>query len=317
LNLPLLLAEAAGVLALLFVLYKRGTFGNAGPRKGQPEERRVAVGRGQISYLAGSKKGPTVLLLHGFAGDKEHWLEVIPHLEKAGYQVVAPDLPGFGANFRDVEGHYDAPALARQIRTFAKQADLGMFHLVGHSIGSIVAASYAYAFPIEVASLTLIEPLGLSSPQESELDKSLAKGRNPFLIASPASYEGLLGFVAATPLKMNPKLKKKRAEALAADRAFYDQMWSKLMSGERGKLLDLVLPELKVPTLAIFGAKSRAVHPMTAKMAAKRLEGQGYVEVLADCGHWPMLEKPKELADTCVTFWKSAGRAGGGRAEVS
>jgi abhydrolase domain-containing protein 6 len=308
---PLLLAQAAGVAALLYVLYRRGTFGKLG---GKPkiEERLVSVGRGQMAYLMGSKKGPTVLLLHGFAADKEHWLDVIPFLEAAGYQVVAPDLPGFGANFRDVQGQYDGTSLARQVRTFARQADLGMFHLVGHSIGAIVAASYAYAFPVEIASLTLIEPLGITVPVDSELDRQLAKGRNPFLVASPASYDALVSFATATPPAMPAKLRKKRGEALAHDRAFYDDMWSKLMRGERGKLLDLVLPELQVRTLAVFGAKSRAVHPMTAKMVDKRLEGKGaQTVVLPDCGHWPMLEKPRELAEALITFFRSTGRGSG------
>jgi pimeloyl-ACP methyl ester carboxylesterase len=305
---PLFLAEAAGVAALLYVLYRRGTFGQL-KRKQAIEERFVSVGRSQMAYLAGSKKGPTVLLLHGFAADKEHWLEVIPHLEKAGYHVVAPDLPGFGANFRDPTGQYDAAALARQVRTFAKAADLGMFHLVGHSIGSIVAASYAYAFPVELASLTLIEPLGLTTPAESDLDKSLAKGRNPLLIASAAGYDNLLAFVTATPPAWNPKVKKKRAEALAADRGFYDEVWSKLLQGDRGKLLDLLLPELQVRTLAVFGGKSRVVHPMTAKMVEKRLEEKGaQTVVIPGCGHWPMVEKPAELAAALIGFWKTAGR---------
>lgn len=305
--------EGAGVLILLYVLYRRGTFGSfEGGRGKAVEERLVSVGRGQMAYLMGSKKGPTVLLLHGFAADKEHWLDVIPHLEAAGYQVVAPDLPGFGANFRDPMGQYDATSMARQIRTFARQADLGMFHLVGHSVGAIVAASYAYAFPVEVASLTLIEPLGLSVPVESELDKQLAKGRNPFLVASPAAYDALLAFVTAQVPQMPAKVKKRRAEALAADRAFYDEVWGKLLRGERGKLLDLVLPELKVPTLAVFGARSRVVPPVTAKVIEKRLESKAVqTAVLPDCGHWPMLEKPRELAQVLIAFVRGAGRATG------
>ena len=307
------LAGTAGIAGLLFVLYRRGTFANLGKaRKGKIEERRVSIGRGQMAYLVGSKKGPTILLLHGFATDKEHWVDLLPHLEAAGYQVVAPDLPGFGANFRDVQGQYDAASLARQVRTFAKQADLGMFHLVGHSIGAIVAASYAYAFPIEVASLTLIEPLGLTVPAESELDKQLAKGRNPFVLASPAGYDALLAFATATPPAINSTVKKKRAEALAADRSFYDEMWWKLLRGDRGKLLDLVVPELKVPSLWVFGARSRVVHPMTAKMVEKRLEGKGaQTVVLPECGHWPAVEKPRELADAIVAFCRSSGRGSG------
>ncbi|HEV8241940.1 MAG TPA: hypothetical protein VGS57_21425, partial [Thermoanaerobaculia bacterium] len=65
----LFVAEGASVVALIFVLYKRGTFGRAkGGGGGKVAEKVVAVGKGQISYLvAGDAKAPsTVLLLHGF-----------------------------------------------------------------------------------------------------------------------------------------------------------------------------------------------------------------------------------------------------------
>ncbi|HEV8629519.1 MAG TPA: alpha/beta hydrolase, partial [Thermoanaerobaculia bacterium] len=284
-NWTLIFLEGAGIAVLAYVLKKRGAFKKY-QRKPVLEQRIARLGRNQISYLRGSKKGPTVLLLHGFAADKEQWLEVAPLLEQADYQVVAPDLPGFGANFRDTEGVYDAAGLARQLRAFAKEADLGMFHLVGHGIGAIVAASYAYAFPVELASLTLIEPLGIAVPIDSELDRQLKAKRNPFLVGSAAAYDSLLAFVTVTPPVIPAAKKKQRAEALANDRPFYTQVWSKLMEGDRGKLLDLLLPEIKVRTLAVFGGKSRVVNPMTAKMIERRMEHNASTVVIPDCGHW-------------------------------
>src|SRR5262245_65309853 len=97
-NWPLFLAEGTGVVILTVVLVKRGFFkqfkggggggGTSGGGRKKTEERVVAIGKGQqISYLAGGKQGgSTVLLLHGFAADKEHWLDLFPHLEKEGYQ---------------------------------------------------------------------------------------------------------------------------------------------------------------------------------------------------------------------------------------
>jgi pimeloyl-ACP methyl ester carboxylesterase len=319
LNWPLLLLEGTGVAILVYVLLKRrGVFGK---RKGAAEELLAAVGRGQMSYLKGSRKGPTVLLLHGFAADKEHWLPLLPLLEKHDYQVVAPDLPGFGANFRDAEGQYDAPALAKQLRAFARAADLGMFHLVGHSIGATIAASYAYAFPVEVASLTLIEPLGLTSPSQSDVDRLLAQKRNPFLVSSLATYDSLLALATVKPPPMTAQLKKKRADALAGDRAFYQNVWNTLVAGERAGLVDMLLPELKVRTLAVFGASSRVVHPSTAKMLERRLERDSRVVVLPGCGHWLHLEKPAELVEELVAFFRARGfdnvtRTGGKRGEA-
>jgi pimeloyl-ACP methyl ester carboxylesterase len=305
----LFVAEGAGVAALLVVLAKRGFF-KRGKGGGKIEERVVAVGKGQISYLvAGNKQASsTVVLLHGFAADKEHWLDVIPLLAADGHQVVAPDLPGFGANFPDPDGQFDAASLAKQMRTFARQAGLVSFHLVGHSIGAIIAASYAYAAPTEVASLTLIEPLGVSGPGESDFDRQLKNHRNPFLIGKAEGYDQLLAYATATPPAMQPARKRRRAEGLANNRPFYQLVWSKLLEGERGRLLDLLAPELKKRTLVVLGAKSKVVHQATGKMLELRMP-DARVGVIPDSGHWLTLEKPKELAELLIAFFHGGGPA--------
>src|SRR5438477_12654560 len=112
--------EGAGVLVLGFVLWKRGTF-RGGKKRSKLEEKAVAVGRGHMWYgQGGPKKGPTCLLLHGFATDKSQWEDVAGLLIAAGYTVVVPDLPGFGANLRDIDGKYDATSLAKQLRRFLR-----------------------------------------------------------------------------------------------------------------------------------------------------------------------------------------------------
>jgi pimeloyl-ACP methyl ester carboxylesterase len=313
LNWGTLLLEALAVGALLYLLLRRR--GIVGQRKGQVQPLLAAVGRGQISYLKGSRTGPTVVLLHGFAADKEHWLPLVPLLEKHDYQVVVPDLPGFGANFREADVTYDAPALARQLRSFARAADLGVFHLVGHSIGATIAASYAYAFPIEVASLTLIEPLGLTSPSQSDFDRLLAQKRNPFLVGSAAAYDALVAFTTVRPPPINSALKKKRIETLSGDRPFYQAVWGSLVSGDRARLLDILLPEMKVRTLAVFGGSSRVVHQSAAKMLERRLEKHdSRVVVIPGAGHWLHLEKPQQLADELVAFFRARPQPTGERA---
>jgi len=303
--------EGAGVLALLFVLWKRGTFGGGGRKKSKLEEKAVPVGRGHMWYLQGGpKKGPTVVLLHGFATDKSQWEEVAAALVAANYTVVVPDLPGFGANLRDIDGKYDATSLAKQLRSFARAADLGAFNLVGHGIGAIVAASYAYGMPSELASLVLVEPLGLTVPAESDFDKVMKNGRNPLLPSTPQAYDHLIGFVSTTPSKLPPAVKKKRAEALAASREFYQRVWSELREGDRSHLMDLLLPEIKVRTLMMFGTASRVVHPSTAKVWEKRLEGHNArVMLVPGAGHWVMVDRPKEVADALVSFFKAPGEA--------
>lgn len=71
--------------------------------------RRIATNGVQLNVaIAGD--GPAVLLLHGFPHTWQLWSGIMGRL--AGqYRVVAPDLRGFGASARAVEG-YDAGTLA-------------------------------------------------------------------------------------------------------------------------------------------------------------------------------------------------------------
>src|SRR5438309_6694007 len=63
-----------------------------------------------VEYLIGGKGEPLVLL-HGFAADKSNWVRVAKFLTPQ-FEVVAPDLPGFGESTRDANARY---AIADQV----------------------------------------------------------------------------------------------------------------------------------------------------------------------------------------------------------
>ncbi len=251
----------------------------------------------EVWYLEGGAKpgALTVLLLHGFAGDKECWGEVARLLIAEGYHVIAPDLPGFGQNPRDSEKPYDVTTQAKRIRAFSHKVGLEHYHLAGHSVGGSIAAALAYAAPDEVLSLTLIEPFGVRVPYESELDKLLAQNRNPMVIANPVAYDNLLGFIFHQPPDMPADLKKVRAERAAENRVFHLKVWKETREGERANLLDLLLPVIETKILVLQGAKSRVVHPATPDVV-RSMASDARTAVIDDCGHFVMLERPEETA---------------------
>jgi abhydrolase domain-containing protein 6 len=53
------------------------------------------VGNGTLSYSQVGN-GRVVLLLHGLFANKEQWNSLMCRLSEAGYQALAPDLPGYG-----------------------------------------------------------------------------------------------------------------------------------------------------------------------------------------------------------------------------
>lgn len=266
-------------------------------------QKSTLVGGDTQWYLEGGETSPegTVLLLHGFAGQKEDWNAFAAPLLERKFHVVAPDLPGFGQNEKHEHTNYEVTSQAKRIRAFAKALDLTSFHLVGSSLGGSIAAAYTYAAPDQVMTLTLIEPFGVRVPYETPLDQYLARDINPFAIGTPEAYDHLLGFLFETPPEMPEAVKLHRARETAENRAFYLKMWPQIRGGDRAYLLDLLLPEIKKKTLVLQGEKSKVVHPATAQMITNAVEGATAV-VMPDCGHFPAVEKPQEAAALFLRF---------------
>ncbi len=270
---------------------------------GQLHQKTIQAAGQEVWYLDSGPQpeAPTVVLLHGFAGDKENWNELGNLLVDQGYRVIAPDLPGFGQNAKNPDLTHDITSQTKRVRAFIQQLKLQDYHLIGHSIGGSIAAAITYAASGDVNSLTMIEPFGIHLPYQSELDKLLEQDRNPMVIANPAAYNNLLGFVYHEPVEIPASLKKRRAEQAADHRVFYLKMWKEVREGERANLLDLLLPEIKIKTLIIQGAESKVIHPATPDVARSMMQG-AEVAVIPECGHFPMIEKTQATAEHLLSF---------------
>ena len=113
----------------------------------------------------------TVLLIHGFAGDLTTWNAAAEFLAGKSFDVVAVDLPGHGAT----EGTASTPAecaetLLGALDSLGISADaaVGGLHLVGLSMGAVVATRLAQASPVKIASLTLLAPAALGTEINQE-----------------------------------------------------------------------------------------------------------------------------------------------------
>lgn len=267
------------------------------------EQKSVEVTGRRLWYLEGgiANPGATVLLLHGFAGQKEDWNAFSAPLLHRRLHVVAPDLPGFGQNDKVEDQNYEVTAQAKWIRAFVKALDLGRFHLVGSSLGGAIAAAYCYAAPDQVSSLALIEPFGVRVPYESELDRYLSRGINPLTVATPEAFDNLLAFLHETVPAIPEPVRRHRAREAVLHRDFYLKMWPSIRGGERAHLLDLLLPEIKKNVLVIQGQKSQVIHPATVE-AVKTMVRDAASVVIPDCGHLPAVERPEETARHFLRF---------------
>ncbi len=118
-------------------------------------EQRTQVDDVAVNYVRGGN-GPALVLLHGYPQSWYMWRHVLPELARS-YEVIAPDLRGFGGSDAPPTG-YDKRTIAadlhRLLTTLGLDRDL---RLVGHDVGTMVAYAYAAAHPDRVSRLVLSE----------------------------------------------------------------------------------------------------------------------------------------------------------------
>ena len=114
---------------------------------------------GNVSYqISGS--GPNALLIHGSPGSSRSWAGIAERLADR-YQVIAPDLPGYGDTSLQPAGEEPSVGYASAlIETVIRHVGPPSV-MAGHSYGGVVALAVALRGNVKVKALALFEPVAL------------------------------------------------------------------------------------------------------------------------------------------------------------
>ncbi|KAJ7581117.1 Alpha/Beta hydrolase protein [Mycena floridula] len=114
---------------------------------------------------------PTVLFLHPSYDSRYTWHSQFADRQLRRFNLVALDMRGYGETGGLVPSTHSQEHVAQDIAQFMDALDLPPCHIVGMSIGSMIALQLAISSPKHTLSLSLIGPLGL------EERKDVAEGR--------------------------------------------------------------------------------------------------------------------------------------------
>jgi pimeloyl-ACP methyl ester carboxylesterase len=266
--------------------------------KAKPTARAVEVhGRPMNFVEAGS--GPVLLLIHGMAGTCANWETVIEPLA-IDHTVIAPDFPGHGASAPG-GGDYSLGALAGSLRDLMLTLGHERATLVGHSLGGGVAMQFTYQFPEMVERLVLVSSGGLG-PDVSPILRAAALPGADLFISATAGVGKQVGSVigrgfGALGLRPNADLAEiTRGYATLADserrKAFLATLRSVVgTQGQRVAALDRLYLAETLPLLIVWGENDPIIPVEHARQAHAQLP-DSRLEIFADTGHVPMLERP-------------------------
>ena len=114
----------------------------------------VSVGDIDINYVLEGDGRETVVLVNGLADDLTTWDLQVPALLAADYRVLRFDNRGIGSTSKPA-GPYTSAQLANDTKGLVAALGITRFHLMGVSMGGMIAQAYALAHPTDLLSLTL------------------------------------------------------------------------------------------------------------------------------------------------------------------
>ncbi|MCI0688406.1 MAG: alpha/beta hydrolase [Sporichthyaceae bacterium] len=249
------------------------------------------------------------LLVPGFTGSKEDFIGILEPLSARGYRVVAVDPRGhYQTPGPDDESGYapgeQAEDVVALVVALTPDGHRGpAVHLVGHSLGGVMARHAAQARPDLVRSLALLctGPAALSGDPAELVARQLA-ALEQYDLAKVAELREQAGEGTNPSRRIKRFLRKRfvannKAALLAESRYL-------LGAPDRVDDVAVVLRDAGLPILVTHGSSDDAWPSAEQREMAERL-GATYT-VIAGSGHSPAVDDPVTTADVLCDFWKRA-----------
>ena len=238
----------------------------------------------------------TVVLLHGVGLDHTMWDAVRARITQP---TVALDLPGHGAQppLREPQ------SLADLAENVLDRLPEGAVHLVGFSLGALIAQHIARFHPERVATLTCVSSVCDRTPDEAAaVEARLATASDDFAASVAGSIERWYPTGSTVPAETIAATER---VLLANDVASYLHAYAVFARGDREIAAEL--PRITAPTLAITGGLDPGSTPEMSRRLAAAVPG-ARAQIVPGARHMLPVENALALAAALTDFIASAPR---------
>lgn len=242
------------------------------------------------------QSGDAVIFLHGIGGSAASWQ---PQLSFFGerFQAIAWNMPGYSNSPAMPEMTF--ATLADALQRLLDSLEIPQAHLVGHSMGGMVAQEFLVQRQNRVKSLILYATSPAFGKADGDWQKEFVRQR-----LQPLEQGGTMAEVAQQIVQNllgdNPApegVKRAYQHIAACPPETYRTALQCLVTFERRANL----PNIQIPTLLISGEKdSAAPAPVMEKMASKIHQAQ--YRCIEGAGHLIHLEQPKIFNEVIFEF---------------
>lgn len=258
---------------------------------------RIEIDNKLVFYQKAGEAGQPVLILHGWGETSERWKDFAQKLAGQGFQVIVPDLPGFGKSDSPPEAGWSVADYADWAQKFLQALGFKNFFLMGFSFGGRISIKLAARRPAGLKALILLAAAGI--PEKLT--------RRQIILQGLARIWRFLPFQIPDSRFQILALLKQSLYRLAATGDYLKALgpmkttFKKVISED----LRLELSKIKSPTLLIWGKQDRSVSLNSAKVMRRLISGSR-LKVFKDQGHLLYRKLPKTVARLARDHFKNA-----------
>ncbi len=265
-------------------------------------KRKIRTFAGDIAYLR-KGQGPALLLIHGIPSSSYLWHDILDPLAEH-FDVLAPDLLGYGDSDKRLDADLSIAAQARYMVAFMESLGVHQAAVVGHDIGGGIAQLMAVDEPQRVARLILIDSVvdnnwpvhdiaRLKEPVWDQImvNLDLRDGFRKGLEAGMTAHERITDELVNEWTRPFQDLGGRRAYLRTA-RALNNR---DLTSRSRH------IQDIETPTLILWGANDKFLEPRWADTLKHKLH-DSTVEVIEPGGHFLPIDRPEVVVDAIMRF---------------
>ena len=264
----------------------------------------IALPDGEVlAYVdMGNPSGPPVVLIHGYTDSARDWVPLLPYLSP-GFRLILVDIRGHGRSSKP-ECCYSRLDFAYDIKLLLDALHVERADIVGHSLGSIIAQTFAEFWPERTARVVLISstgglpPSAPHTPPQFDYAAAIRQLKEPIEADSP--------FMIAwwdSPTPVDPDfIRRERQDAAGIPlRVWLAVLDQGLAPDNAYNDLQRTLPRLKAPTLLIWGSKDPLMEEPVRRSLRTALPN-AKVRVFQGLGHNPFWEDPRGVATVINDF---------------
>ena len=236
----------------------------------------------------GPRGGAPIVFLHALGLDLTWWDHQVAAFGR-DHDVVAFDLPGHG-----LSGRLDAPptfdVMASAVAEMLAHVGAGPAHLVGLSVGGMIAQTLALAHPGLVRSLSLVATTCTfpEAGRQAVRERARVARAGGMAAIAPLSLERRFPLAFRT---YRPDVLDRAAKImLGQDPEFHASLWDMVAALD----VERRLSALTCPTMVVAGGGDMSASAAAGQLIANQIAG-ATLHVVAGSGHLPPVEAPGEF----------------------